>query len=140
MPQQNTIKPQDIAGLDAGLSQVSGSPQERFFQALVDYLINWLGANSTSIAAGHIASNRALLVLYSESPKLEPGIPAGVSVQPTEVFSALLTLDDGVAVAVESLSEVIQLVPHFKNGATEAYQFVRQNIRADQTFALLMLS
>jgi hypothetical protein len=139
MTQKSTIKLQDIAGLDAGLSLVSGAPQERFFQALVDYFIKWLAANSASFSAGKIKSDRALLVLYSESPKLEPGIPAGVSVQPTEVFSALLTLDDGVAVAVESLSEVIHHVPHFNNGATEAFQFVRQHLEANQTFALLML-
>ena len=139
MSQQSTIKLQDIAGLDAGLSLVSGSPEERFFQALVDYFIQWSMCHATSIAAGRIKPDRALLIVYSESPKLEPGIPAGVSVQPTEVFAALLTLDDGVAVAVESLSEVIQHVPHFTNGATEALQFVRQHLRAEQTFALLML-
>ncbi|MDN7560327.1 hypothetical protein [Burkholderia orbicola] len=139
MGQQGTIKRQEIVGLDVGLSLVSGSPQERFFQALVDYFIQWSTCHATSIAAGNIKSDRALLVVYSESPKLEPGIPTAVSVQPTEVFAALLTLDDGVAVAVESLSEVIQHVPHFNNGATEAFQFVRQHLKADQTFALLML-
>lgn len=139
MPKQNTIKRQDIVGLDAGLSLVSGSPHERFFQTLVDYFIKWSVANSTSIAAGRIAPDRALLMIYSESPKLEPGISTDVSTQSAEVFASLLNLDDGVAVAVESLSEVIQLIPHFKNGATEAYQFARQHLKANQTFALLML-
>ncbi|MHA6847205.1 PD-(D/E)XK nuclease domain-containing protein [Ralstonia syzygii] len=139
MSQQSMIKRQDIAGLDAGLSLVSGSAQERFFQALVDYFIQWSACHAASISAGHIKPDRALLVVYSESPKLEPGIPTSVSVNPIEVFAALLTLDDGVAVAVESLSEVIQHVPQFNNGATEAFQFVREHLKADQTFALLML-
>ena len=138
MSQQSTITRQDIAGLDTGLSLVSGPPEERFFQTLVEYFIKWLVAHSTSIAAGLIKRDQALLMLYSESPELEPGIPASVSVQPTEVFTALLTLEDGVAVAGESLSEVIQHVPHFKNGATEAFQFVRHHLKADQTFALLL--
>lgn len=139
MSQPSTIKLQDIMGLDTGLSLVSGSPQERFFQTLVEYFVNWSAANATSIAAGHIGRDRALLMMYSESPKLEPGIPAAVIINPKVVFAALYTLDDGVGVAGESLSEVIQLVPHFKDGATEAMQFVQQHLQADQTFALLML-
>lgn len=139
MAQTRTIKPQDIAGLEAGLSLVSGTPQERFFQTLVDYFINWSVANSAVLEAGRVASDKALLVLFSESPKLEPGVPEEAIVERQEVFSALLTLDDGVAVAVESLSEVIQLVPGFKRGATEAFQFVRRHLRAEQTFALLLL-
>ncbi|WP_323123239.1 hypothetical protein [Burkholderia alba] len=139
MRQQSTISRQEVVGLDAGLSLVSGSSQERFFQALVDYFIQWLTCHTTSVAAKNIKSDQALLVVYSESPKLEPGIPTSVSVQPAEVFASLLTLDDGVAVAGESLSEVIQHVPHFNNGANEAFHFVRQHLEADQTFALLML-
>ncbi len=138
MSQKNAIASKDIAGLDAGLPLVSGPPEERFFQGLVDYFIRWLRAHSTSIAAGLIKRDQALLMLYSESPKLEPGLPASVNTQPTEVYSALLMVDEGVAVAGENLSEVIQYLPDFKNGATEAYKFARDHLKADQTFALLL--
>ncbi|MCL9847292.1 hypothetical protein [Ralstonia solanacearum] len=60
MSQQNMIKRQDIAGLDAGLSLVSGSAQERFFQALVDYFNQWSACHAASISAGHIKPDRAL--------------------------------------------------------------------------------
>jgi len=139
MNQLSTIKRQDIIGLDAGLSLVSGSPQERFFQTLVDYFVSWSAVNATLISAGRIEPDRALLMIYSESPKLEPGIPAAVIVTEEVVYAALNTLSNGVAVAGESLSEVIQLVPHFKAGATEAMNFVKKHLRADQSFALLML-
>lgn len=138
MPQKDTIKPKDIAGLETGLPLVSGSSQERFFQALVDYFINWSACNATSIAGGKVASNQALLVVYSESPRLEPGIPAAFTTKPKEEFAALFTLADGVAVAGESLSEIISHVPDFKNGATDAMHFVKEHLQADQTFALLM--
>lgn len=138
MARQSTIKPQDIYGLDSDLSLVSGSPQERFFQKLIDYFKQWSSANATSITAGQIPRNRALLMLFSESPTLEPGIPEPLIVSRTPVFETLYTLDDGVAVAGESLSEVIHLVPSFSHGANEAMAFVQQHLKADQSFALLM--
>lgn len=138
MARQSAIKSQDIAGLDSDLSLVSGSPQERFFQMLVDYFNNWTVANAAPIAAGQIPRDQALLMLFSESPKLEPGIPENLIVSRKPVFAALYTLDDGVAVAGESLSEVIRLVPSFSQGADEAMAFVQQNLKADQSFALLM--
>lgn len=138
MKGKRVLRPTDLAGLETGLSQVSGTPQERFFQQLVAYFIGWLEANSRPIADGRVADDRALLVVYSESPKLDTGIPASACVEATEVFAALCTLSDGVAVAVESLSQVIRLVPHFKGGATEAFEFIRDHLTVDRTFALLM--
>lgn len=136
---QSTINPQDIYGLDSDLSLVAGSPQERFFQKLIDYFKQWSLANAASITAGHIPRNRALLMMFSESPKLEPGIPEHLITSRTSVFETLYTLDDGVAVAGESLSEMIHLVPSFSHGANEAMAFVQHNLKADQSFALLML-
>lgn len=138
MARQKSIKRQDIAGLDSDLSLVSGGQQERFFQALVNYFKEWSVANAEPIKAGHIPRDRALLVLFSESPKLEPGLPENLIVTRKQVFAALYMLDDGVAVAGESLSEVIHLMPSFNDGAGEAMAFVQQHLKADQTFALLM--
>lgn len=138
MARQTSIKPQDIAGLDSDLSLVSGSPQERFFQMLVDYFNQWSVANAAPIAAGQVPRDRALLMIFSESPTLEPGIPESLIVTRKPVFATLYTLDDGVAVAGESLSEVIHLVPAFSHGAGDAMAFVQQHLKTDQTFALLM--
>lgn len=138
MAPQRTIKPQDIAGLDSDLSLVAGSPHERFFQTLVDYFIGWTTANAGPIAAGHINRGRALLVLFSESPRLEPGIPEHIIVVRKPAFARLYTLDDGVAVAGESLSEVVRLIPTFPDGADEAMTFVQAHLKEDQAFAILM--
>lgn len=133
------INPQDMAEAVADLSLVSGTPHERFFQSLVDYFIEWSSVNAAAIAAGHVKNNQALLVIYSESPRLEPGLPAELCEDIEEVFLSLYTLDDGVAVANVSLAEVFQHVPSFTKGAPDAMKFVRTHLNADQTFALLML-
>lgn len=140
MDQQRNIKPQDIAGLDSDLSLVSGSSHERFFQKLVDYFKEWIQANAEVIAAGQIPRDRALLVLFSESPNLEPGLPESLIEIREQAFCTLYMLDDGVAVAGESLSEVFHLIPGFKRGAPEAMAFVQQHLKAEQVFALLMFS
>jgi len=133
------INPQDMAEAVADLSLVSGTPHERFFQSLVDYFIEWASANAAAIAAGHVKSSQALLVIYSESPRLEPGLPAELCQDIEEVFPSLYTLDDGVAVANVSLADVFQHVPSFSKGAPDALKFVRTHLNVDQTFALLML-
>ena len=139
MASQQLITPQDVADAVSDLSLVSGTPQERFFQSLVDYFIEWSIANAASIASGHVKNSQALLVIYSESPRLEPGLPAELCKDPEDVFPCLCTLDDGVAVANVSLADVYQHVPSFTNGAVDAMKFVRKHLSADQTFALLMM-
>lgn len=139
MAQKRIIRRQDLEGLESGLSQVSGSTQERFFQNLLDYFAGWLSSNASSIAKGHVSSDRALLVVFSESPDLYFTSVAGNSAVPVEVFASTHTLGDGVALATENLSKVLHAVPNFKGGANEALTFVRTHLSADQTFALLML-
>lgn len=139
MATQQLINPQDMAEAASDLSLVSGTPHERFFQSLVDYFIEWSVANAASIAAGHVKSTQALLVIYSESPRLEPGLPPELCQDLEDVFPSLCTLDDGVAVANVSLADVYQHVPSFSKGAADAMKFVRSHLSADQTFALLMM-
>lgn len=139
MAAQNLINPQDMVEAASELSLVSGTPQERFFQSLVDYFIEWTEANAARIAAGQVKSNQALLVIYSESPRLEPGIPAEVSQEAEEVFKSSHTLEDGVAVANVSLVDIYQHVSSFPKGATDAMKFARGHLRAEQTFAVLMM-
>lgn len=136
---KRTIRRQDLEGLESGLSQVYGSAQERFFQNLVDYFTAWLSSNASSIAKGHVSSDRALLVVFSESPDLEFERIAGKGVKPVEAFAATHTLGDGVAVAAENLSKVLRGLPNFKGGADQAFTFVKEHLHADQAFALLML-
>ncbi|MBF5004720.1 hypothetical protein [Diaphorobacter caeni] len=139
MVNQQLINPQDVADAVSDLSLVSGTPQERFFQSLVDYFIQWSAANAPSIIAGQVKNSQALLVIYSESPRLEPRLPAELCKNPEDVFPSLYTLDDGVAVANVSLAEVYQHVPSFSKGASDAMKFIRSHLSADQTFALLMM-
>ncbi|WP_313238814.1 hypothetical protein [Delftia acidovorans] len=139
MAGEQLINTQDMADAASDLSLVSGTPQERFFQSLVDYFIDWSVVNGAYIAAGQVKSDQALLVIYSESPRLEPGLPALLCADPEEVFLSLCTLSDGVAVASMNLAEVYQHVPNFTKGAGEAMKFVRSHLCADQTFALLMM-
>lgn len=140
MDQENTINRQDIAGFDQGLSLLAGPSHERFFQKLVDYFNDWLDANSSAISHGQIPRDRALLVLMSESPNLEPGVPDAIVAGRKLVDPALCLLDDGVAVANEGLSEVFQLVPRFSNGLEEAIEFVDSHISGDQVFAILVFN
>lgn len=139
MAQKRTIRRQDLEGLESGLSQVYGSAQERFFQNLVDYFTAWLSSNASSLARGNVPSDRALMVVFSESPDLEFERIAGKGAVPVEVFASTHTLSDGVAVATENLSKVLHAVPSFKGGANQAFAFARKHLSADQTFALLML-
>jgi hypothetical protein len=139
MTGEQLINSHDITAAVSDLSLVSGTPQERFFQSLVDYFIEWSVANAAYIAAGHVKSDQALLVIYSESPRLEPGLPPVLCDAPEEVFLSVCTLRDGVSVANENLTDVYQHVPNFTKGAGEAMKFVRSHLSAEQTFALLMM-
>lgn len=139
MATQPLINPQDMAAAVTDLSLVSGTPHERFFQSLVDYVIEWSSANARALAAGQVKNSQALLLIYSESPRLEPGLPAELCQEPEGVVKSLYTLQDGVAVANVSLAEIYQHVSSFPKGASDAMAFVRTHLKADQTFALLML-
>ncbi|MGN7875665.1 hypothetical protein ACTJKJ_19080 [Roseateles sp. 22389] len=109
-------------------------------QALLGYFNDWIEANEKSIAAGRIHLNQALLVMYSESPRVDSGLPASVCKHPVDVFPASHTLCDGIAVAVENLSEVVKMKTSFEGGADEAFAFIKEHIGSDRTFALLMMA
>lgn len=139
MAQKRTIQRKDIEGLESGLSQVYGKPHERFFQHLVDYFTGWLASNASLIAKDKVPPERALLVVYSESPDLEFERIVGKGVEPIEVYATTHTLSDGVAVAVENLSKIFQALPQFKGGANEAFAFIKKHLHEGQVFAVLML-
>lgn len=139
MDQKRTIQRKDIDGLELGLSQVYGKPHERFFQHLVDYFTGWLTSNASLIAKDKVPPERALLVVYSESPDLEFERIVGEGVEPIAVYATTHTLSDGVAVAVENLSKIFHALPQFKGGANEAYKFIEKHLSEDQVFAVLML-
>lgn len=140
MPRQSGLQRSDFKGLARNLVQVSGTPQDRFLQALLGYFNEWIEANERSISAGRIRQNQALLVLYSESPTVDSGLPAGFCKNPVDVFPKNHTLSDGIAVAVENLSEVVQMKASFEGGADEAFAFIRKHVGSDRTFGLLMMS
>ncbi len=134
-----TLGQEEIQALESKTAGISGTPTARFSQKVVEYFNRWIDANQPSLDRGQMPLDRALILLYSLSPEKDPGIDTTALDSPEKVFEASYSQCDGLTVCTENFHVMRSWIPSFKN-ANAALSFISENLRMEQTFALLYMS
>ena len=136
-----TLAQAEITTLASKTAGISGTPPARFAQKVIEYFNRWIDVNQQIIKQGHIPADRALILVYSQSPELDPGIDTSKLEEPERVFETTYTLSDGLTVCTENFHVMMSWVPTFKN-ASAALGFISKNQSrmVGHTFAVLYMS
>jgi len=80
-----------------------------------------------------------VLLVYAQAPDIDPGIPNIDVTQLKRVHLNMLSVESGIVVCNETLRSSFR-VPLALTGSDEIMDFVLNNMRGDQTFAIMLMA
>lgn len=135
MEKSSDFSGQELSTLRSMRPSVSGTPEERFTQNCIDYFHAWLDERPVGTV---VPTEQVMVLLYAESPDVEATSLIYSSGIRKRIFMKNYALSNGLTICNENLRVMLQVVPKFLD-ADDALEFVSDNLKKSQVFALLFL-
>lgn len=128
----------ELSLVDGKLPGISGNQKLRFIQHCIEYYRGWRDriASQKNQSNVNIPTDSVLVLVLSDSPKLEPKLDVSLCDVDKKVFKISYSLCQGLAVCTENLESIRKLFDSF-DSSDSALEFVENNLSDKDIFVII---